>query len=310
MRHRATQSAFGRARAVMYAEQTMHRWLESTRGALSAAYQALDDWRGDTDNWERYGTYFAVTVVAITVAANLLRPALRRLVLAVLPDAATLSFAREHRAEAAASALLPNASLARSLVAHDDGRTSASTDDDRRRRRQWLTARRLQAPLKERALLGWARRDYAQQRALELVSRATSAFGATNIVRLAMFLRPATLVVSAAMVLWARPLAVASSVEGLLRTVWDEVNQVRPTRLLPLLLLVVGLATVSRRVPLIDRIRARDEAAKDANRLLAELYGRLSGLLTALEEWRNALLTHRHELVRRYVEDSTGHAWT
>ncbi|WP_144801710.1 hypothetical protein [Curtobacterium sp. BH-2-1-1] len=45
---------------------------------------------------------------------------------------------------------------------------------------------------------------------------------------------------------------------------WDDVKLA-----LPIVLVLLGLFAVSSRTPLLDRIRARDEAAKDANRLLA-----------------------------------------
>ncbi len=45
---------------------------------------------------------------------------------------------------------------------------------------------------------------------------------------------------------------------------WDDLRGA-----LPIAIVLVGLVVVGSRTPLLDRIRARDEAAKDANRLLA-----------------------------------------
>ena len=69
----------------------------------------------------------------------------------------------------------------------------------------------------------------------------------------------------------------------------------------PVVLLLVGVLVVTRPSTLIDVIRARDEAAKDANRLLAELSGRLMTLEIAVYRWRKQLLATRELLIQEWL---------
>ncbi|NEB78921.1 hypothetical protein G3I40_27425 [Streptomyces sp. SID14478] len=70
-----------------------------------------------------------------------------------------------------------------------------------------------------------------------------------------------------------------------LRAILDRIPMVADQRAwAPTLVLTIGFFAFTRSGNLIDRIRARDEAAKDANRLLTELLAKLSELDVALQE--------------------------
>ncbi|MGP3942774.1 hypothetical protein [Streptomyces sp. 6N106] len=62
---------------------------------------------------------------------------------------------------------------------------------------------------------------------------------------------------------------------------------------IPVLVLVIGLVAATRSSPLVDRVRARDEAAKDTNRLLTELLAYLSELQVAVSACNERLSSYR-----------------
>ncbi|WP_406139864.1 hypothetical protein [Streptomyces sp. NBC_01089] len=71
---------------------------------------------------------------------------------------------------------------------------------------------------------------------------------------------------------------------GDLQIIADEIPRIAEQRTwVPILALAVGVFACTRSGSLIDRIRARDEAAKDVNRMLAELLAKLSKLDVALK---------------------------
>ncbi|QDQ13121.1 hypothetical protein [Streptomyces spectabilis] len=71
--------------------------------------------------------------------------------------------------------------------------------------------------------------------------------------------------------------------EGDLDRILSSIPQVAEQRTwIPVAVLVVGLVAASRSSPLVDRVRARDEAAKDANRMLTELLAKLRELQVAV----------------------------
>jgi hypothetical protein len=76
--------------------------------------------------------------------------------------------------------------------------------------------------------------------------------------------------------------------------------------------LVLVALIVATRTPLVDRVRARDEAAKDANRLLAQLYGRLSDVQHCAAEYIKVVNGSRTEVVAGAVlKGSSGrYTWT
>ncbi|MGA5420688.1 hypothetical protein [Streptomyces lavendulocolor] len=74
-------------------------------------------------------------------------------------------------------------------------------------------------------------------------------------------------------------------IRGDLQIIADGIPRIAEQRTwVPILVLTVGVFAFTRSGSLIDRIRARDEAAKDVNRMLAELLAKLSKLDVALQE--------------------------
>ena len=79
-----------------------------------------------------------------------------------------------------------------------------------------------------------------------------------------------------------------------------------------LVTVAVIILAVSTRSPLVDRIRARDEAAKDANRLLAQLYGRLYDVTLSAYEYVKVVEETRTAIVDNDCTKATGklYSWT
>lgn len=248
------------------------------------------------------------TVVLVTVLANVLRWIGFRLALRV-PDAAQSSFRRDSRAAAAVAELLPDVDRARSVLAGNYGDRPPDTTGPSTR--EWQQARELQGSADEHVLARWAWLARVAERLVEAVSRTTTFLGGSSLGSFRPLGRPTTVLVSAALVLWVRPPWQLPSVSTIADSVATAVADARPGRVLPFALLAVGLWMVARPFPVVDRIRARDEAAKDANKLLAELYGQLTQLSHVLYQWREELLTGRHDRVASYVEEVTHgrHSW-
>ncbi|MFJ8805475.1 hypothetical protein [Streptomyces sp. NPDC102490] len=81
---------------------------------------------------------------------------------------------------------------------------------------------------------------------------------------------------------------------GDLQMIADGIPQIAEQRTwVPILVLTVGVIAFTRSGNLIDRIRARDEAAKDVNRMLAELLAKLSELDVALQEVHENINSYR-----------------
>ncbi|MCX4587025.1 hypothetical protein [Streptomyces sp. NBC_01481] len=99
------------------------------------------------------------------------------------------------------------------------------------------------------------------------------------------------------------------------RADWDKFitfvsGLVEQKAFLPLSLALVGLVVVASPSPLLDRIRARDEAAKETNKLLTELNGLLGEFRMAYADWVDIMESSRHEYFRRLASDSTQSTWT
>ena len=130
-----------------------------------------------------------------------------------------------------------------------------------------------------------------------------------RIPRLSTAIRPGVVVLATYLVLTQRPIRdqwvwIADQVPA----AWEWVTSPVPSRLLPVVVLILGLTFVGVS-PIVDHVRARDEAAKDANRLLGELLGRLERLEGVFSEWRRQLHDDRWRLVAHWVERSTDEAY-
>lgn len=79
-----------------------------------------------------------------------------------------------------------------------------------------------------------------------------------------------------------------------------------------LISLVIVILIVSPKSPLVDHIRARDESAKDTNRLLAQLYGKLSNVERSAYGYVEQMDASRAKIVKMAVLKATGglYIWT
>jgi hypothetical protein len=79
-----------------------------------------------------------------------------------------------------------------------------------------------------------------------------------------------------------------------------------------LISLVVVILIVSPKSPLVDHIRARDESAKDTNRLLAQLYGKLSNVERSAYWYLEKVDANRARIVKMAVLKATNglYTWT
>ncbi|TXC97149.1 hypothetical protein [Streptomyces sp. ISID311] len=121
--------------------------------------------------------------------------------------------------------------------------------------------------------------------------------------------RPLVLLTSSAVVYeYERP----GKIRGDLLAVSGEIPQIAEQRTwVPVLVLAVGVFAFTRSGNLIDRIRARDEAAKDVNRMLAELLAKISELdfaLQAVYENMNSYRSAYLDVASRAA--GSGRAWS
>jgi hypothetical protein len=306
--------------------------------ALGHLYELVDEATPTAGVWAHYALYMCLTALLIVLLANILQHLLVTAVIYRLPGSVTLGFRRDRRASDLAAELLPNSRTARSDIAkvfvHRDSAKAAlynqgGNDGDgdrsgtavrdmryvatRREESKWKRAQRLQnfAPEGQLRLWGWM--GYVKDRLIETTHRIFRMFGGTftYVGRPSDALRPTVLVLAAAAVLWVRPIKNQGiTARRAATTAWQKMGDVTPSRLLPLLVLAIGVLIVVRPTPLIDRIRARDEAAKDANRLLSELYGGLTHLYYALSAWLDYLKSERTTLLEEWVEQVTDQEYT
>ena len=309
--------------------------------ALNHLYEIVDEATPTAGVWgvrAHYALYMCLTALLIVLLANILQHLLVTAVIYRLPGSVILGFRRDRRASDLAAELLPNSRTARSDIAkvfvHRDSAKAAlynqgGNDGDgdrsgtavrdmryvatRREESKWKRAQRLQnfAPAGQLRLWGWM--GYVKDRLIETTHRIFRMFGGTftYVGRPSDALRPTVIVLAAAAVLWVRPIKNQGiTARRAATTAWQKMGDVTPSRLLPLLVLAIGVLIVVRPTPLIDRIRARDEAAKDANRLLSELYGGLTRLAYALGDWLDYLKRERTRLLVEWVEQVTDQEYT
>lgn len=164
-------------------------------------------------------------------------------------------------------------------------------------RGSWEKEQKRQRRVPTVRLAKWARADYLTDLVENLLLNVCRAFGAFRLI---------TLFVAGYAVFWARPSEGFSAWSAVVfPTVRDWLADPASLRFIPFALLFFGLIVVFRRVPLIDRIRARDEAAKDANKYLAEMYGALTRLNSEIYHWVEKLEGERDSLVNALVLELT-----
>lgn len=179
----------------------------------------------------------------------------------------------------------------------------------------WLryvrTRRCLLNPTPKRVLLSYSRRDYHQDIIQQFLIRCIYLFQPSRIIS-APNLRILLLAGAIVVIQDEHVGGLMAIIIHLHETVpWHSaVEWIREWYVL--VSLVVVALIVATRSPIVDRVRARDEAAKDANRLLAQLYGRLSDVQRCAAEYIKIIDEGRTEVVARAVlKASNGrYTWT
>lgn len=251
-----------------------------------------------------YVAYWLGTAVAIVVVASFVHAALP-LLGALRVTAWQRVDTRYDQAKALACDITAEPHLARSAL-RDYEHGAKDTSADPRELRKALDMR---PPIPSHLLRRWASREFAQHRLLDVAFSMTRFFGGAfaNVPTISAALRPGVLILASVCVFVGRPLPhQVEWSEDRVAEAAELLTDPAASRLLPFAVLLVALMLISRRTPLIDHIRARDEAAKDANRLLAQLYGRLDVLDHAIYDWRTYLERQRPRMLMVWVENATG----
>jgi hypothetical protein len=171
--------------------------------------------------------------------------------------------------------------------------------------------KRLLGPTPESVLQSHSRRSYLRDTIYQFLLRCISLFRPYGIISAAN-LRILLLAGAIVVVIKGQEDSVKTTLIHLRETIpWHSIAEWLREWYVLVALVVVALI-VARRSPLVDRIRARDEAAKDANRLLAQLYGRLSDLQLCAAEYIKLIDESRAEVVDGAVlKASSGlYTWT
>lgn len=163
---------------------------------------------------------------------------------------------------------------------------------------------KLLMPAPRSLIARWAQTDRRYARLLDVSERMLAQFGSrfrgefpSNVVR------PIPLLIA----VWLTqrrapfPAAAVDAVSGRSRDTVEWLSHPTYIGYLPVILLGLAVVAVLGRSPLIDLVRARDEAAKDANRLLAELLGSLIDLLSCLDDYTDHLESTRVSRVDSFV---------
>ncbi|GGK63051.1 hypothetical protein [Nocardia camponoti] len=167
-------------------------------------------------------------------------------------------------------------------------------------RLQFARAQKQQKQLEWDRLRRWARRDVDAER-----YRAKFAMMRVQV----LGSKPA-LVLALAIVLWVRPSTELSDwITARWHDMWTLLDGGTVARVLPAVMIVIGLAVVCSHSAL-DNMRARDEATKDANKLLAELLARLITARRATADWRQVLDSARFRLTDEFVRRLTDNRYS
>jgi hypothetical protein len=253
----------------------------------------------------RYAIYWLATAAGIVLLATLVSW-LVRIVLWRIPSAMWAVARRYDRGERLAVELADDGHhLARTRLA---GRDPPSEALPRRERRRVARAIRLQRETPGRTIQWWVWRQRACDRIDGAFRRFAGWFGGlfTTVPTWTTAFPLPLVIVTTTIVLLTRPVRDQSArAEQALDDAWSALTMPDTGRLLPVALIVLGLLVVARRGPLIDDIRARDDAARDANRLLGELQGQLLRVLYAMYDWRRQLDDARWGMVSRWVDEAS-----
>lgn len=177
----------------------------------------------------------------------------------------------------------------------------------------WLRYRRvrkiLREPTPDRVLRFRSRSSYLRDRLTQFLLRCISLFRPYGIFSLANL--RILLLAGAIVVVMDRHVATLEHKLLQLRAAlpWHSIAEWIREWYVLVALIIVAMIVVTRS-PLVDRVRARDEAAKDANRLLAQLFGKLSDVESNAREYLNLVEKDRTWLVSDAVLKATGGHFT
>lgn len=199
---------------------------------------------------------------------------------------------RHDVAEAMAKSLAPEKATSRSFVAGCPTPPAEVSPDLHQR---WFATRGKLEQIPESTLRRWVRWEYQCDCIGDFVRTVGRALGGAR-----------GLVLSLILTLHLRPYGeLTARVREGATALWDFIEQGDAARSLPVLVVVVGfLAVVGRASPIIDRVRAPGEAAKDANKLLASLTGNLVRLGYSLSGWSTFLESNRSRILDYHVRAS------
>lgn len=266
-------------------------------------YDAIDSHFEPTDDVMRYVAYWLATAAAIVILATVAKEALLHALSTRWLQAWDLVGSRYVRGEKLAKAAAPDSHVPRSALkgCEDESRLTRSQRLVRRGAIAW------RRPTSAAALRFAARAQYLGERLLEHGMNALRVFGGAFFKRPAIStaLAPGVVVLASASVLAYRPLPHQVDWANARLTEAAHLLGGSAGRLLPFVALFAGLLLLGRATPLVDHIRARDEAAKEANRLIAQLYGAFVRLDLAIYDWHEALARDRSALVGEWVEHIT-----
>lgn len=251
-------------------------------------------------------TEFVLIAIAIIVVTEVASVLLRR----YLPRSANTTIdARLTRARTAASKIGINIGRGDLLRQFDTLKRQKLGFIGRLR---YLRARRrLLGPTSRGVLQRHSRRDYRRDMLCQFLLRFISLFRLNGIVSADNF-RIVLLAAAIVAIINEHSAPLKATLVHLRETIpWHSVLE-WARQWYVLVSLVIVVLIVARSSPLVDRIRARDESAKDTNRLLAQLYGKLSNVARSATEYIKLVDESRPYIVARVARKATGgyYTWT
>ncbi len=177
-------------------------------------------------------------------------------------------------------------------------------------RREFAGVQEQLEPLGRDVLRQWAHRDVNADRYSAKIARARVLLLGPSPNRGTLLVgRGTAAVLAVATVLWVRPSRpLADWITTRSQDIWRLIDGGTVTRTLPALMIITTLFVVCSRTAL-DNMRARDEATKDANKLLAELLARLIAARRATQSWSQVLTRQRFSLTDELVRRLTDHRY-
>ncbi|NMD57136.1 hypothetical protein [Tsukamurella columbiensis] len=161
--------------------------------------------------------------------------------------------------------------------------------------KEWEHIADLAVPIDHMDLVSWAQWDMRRSRLVGLIVRTRERLGGAS-----------GLVITLAVAWWLRPIpGVVSWINDAWTRIGSFVSEGQLPRYLPAVLLVLGLIIAIGRMPLIDRVRAPVDAAKDTNAHLARFMGGLYRTAYGHKAWFGVLSRRRDEILSNALRTTT-----